>query len=152
MDSDLILHIVSHTHWDREWYMSFQKFRRRFVKLMDRLIDLLESRDDYKFFTLDGQVLVLKDYLEIRPENAGRIIRLVQEGRLLIGPWYSQPNDFMVSGEALIRNLMLGFRETKSNRITMKTRSSLRSLQENKEILKRFVFCLTRNRPEAMSK
>ncbi len=111
MDGKRILHVVSHTHWDREWYMSFQMFRRHFIKLMDSLIDLFESGSDYKYFTLDGQVLILKDYLEIRPENKARLKKLIKNGRLLIGPWYSQPNDFMVSGEALIRNLMLGYRE-----------------------------------------
>jgi len=106
-----VLHLVSHTHWDREWYMSFQRFRRRFVKLMDHLLDLFAEKKEYRHFTLDGQVLVLKDYLEIRPERREQIKQMVQAGRLLIGPWYSQPNEFMASGEALIRNLMLGYRE-----------------------------------------
>lgn len=112
MNDKWILHIVSHTHWDREWYMGFQAFRRRFVKLMDHLLRLFENESDFKYFTLDGQVLVLKDYLEIRPEKEEEIARLVKEGRLIIGPWYSQPNEFMVSGESMIRNLILGIRES----------------------------------------
>jgi len=113
MEDKWRLHIVSHTHWDREWYMSFQKYRRRFVKLMDYLLALFEEKKDYRFFTMDGQILVIKDYLEIRPEKAEKIKQLVTEGRLLIGPWYSQPNEFMAGGEAMIRNLILGIRESR---------------------------------------
>jgi len=73
------IHLVSHTHWDREWYQTFQQFRFRLVWLVDRLLDLLDG-SDFLFFTLDGQTIVLDDYLEIRPEQEGRIRRLVQAG------------------------------------------------------------------------
>ncbi len=105
------LHIVSHTHWDREWYMTFQQFRRRFVKMMDHLLDVFDKNPEFTCFTLDGQTIVLNDYLDIRPENRERIVKLVKSGKLIIGPWYTQPNEFMVSGEAMIRNLILGHRE-----------------------------------------
>jgi mannosylglycerate hydrolase len=102
------LHLVSHTHWDREWYRTFQQFRVRLVHLLDRLLDLLEDDPDYRHFTLDGQTIVLDDYLAIRPEQEARIRRLVQDGRLLIGPWYILPDEFLEGPEALIRNLLLG--------------------------------------------
>jgi mannosylglycerate hydrolase len=108
------LHLVSHTHWDREWYFTFQQYRRRLVKLMDRLLDLFERDPRYRYFTLDGQTLPVRDYLEIRPERAAELRKAVSEGRLLIGPWYTQPNEFMSSGEAMIRNLILGFREAEA--------------------------------------
>ncbi len=111
MDDNWVLNIVSHTHWDREWYLSFQRFRHRLVKLMDHLLDLLEREPRYKYFTLDGQTLAVRDYLEIRPEREPQLRQAVQDGRLLIGPWFTQPNEFMSSGEAMIRNLLLGFRE-----------------------------------------
>ena len=52
-------HILSHTHWDREWYQTFQQFRRRLVRMMDELLDFMETHPDYKYFYLDGQTIVL---------------------------------------------------------------------------------------------
>ncbi|MBE9506429.1 MAG: hypothetical protein IMY86_00130, partial [Chloroflexi bacterium] len=102
--------VVSHTHWDREWYHSFQQFRARLVEMMDALLALLEKEPRFDSFTLDGQAVLLEDYLEVRPEKRAEIQERVQEGRLLIGPWYTSPDGFLVSAEALIRNLMSGHR------------------------------------------
>lgn len=102
------IHVVSHTHWDREWYLAFQRFRFRLVELIDHLLALLEADPDYRSFMLDGQMIVLEDYLEIRPEREAQIRRYVQEGRLLIGPWYILPDEFLVSPEATVRNLLVG--------------------------------------------
>jgi alpha-mannosidase len=104
------VHIVSHTHWDREWYLTFEQFRLRLVGLVDRLLDLMESRPDFEFFHLDGQTIVLEDYLELRPEQEPRLRKLIAEGRILIGPCYDMPDEFLVSGESLVRNLALGQR------------------------------------------
>ncbi len=104
------LHVVSHTHWDREWYRTFQDFRFQMVHLLDRLLDLLEGDPDYRHFTLDGQTILLDDYLAIRPEAAPRVRRLVADGRLLVGPWYVLPDEFLEGPEALIRNLLFGRR------------------------------------------
>ncbi|SHJ86150.1 glycoside hydrolase family 38 N-terminal domain-containing protein [Paramaledivibacter caminithermalis] len=101
-------HIVSHTHWDREWYKTFEEYRVKLVRVMDDLMDLLESNKDYSSFMLDGQTIVLEDYLEIRPENRDRLSKLIQEKRIIVGPWYIQPDEFIPSGEALIRNLLIG--------------------------------------------
>lgn len=109
----LVLHIIPNTHWDREWYMSFESYRWRLVKLMDLLLDLMEEQQDYRSFTLDGQFLVVRDYLEMRPDKEPAIRKLVKDGRLLIGPWYTQPLETMVCGESLVRNLMLGIRESR---------------------------------------
>ncbi|MBC7262587.1 MAG: hypothetical protein H5T63_11325, partial [Chloroflexi bacterium] len=100
--------IVSHTHWDREWYEPFQRFRLRLVRLMDKLLHILDHDPQYRYFTLDGQTIVLEDYLQIRPERENDLRRHIQEGRLLIGPWHILPDEFLVSGEALVRNLLLG--------------------------------------------
>ncbi|MHB0997727.1 MAG: alpha-mannosidase [Armatimonadota bacterium] len=110
MPRNYTMHVVSHTHWDREWYKTFQHFRMRLVNLTDELIKLLESDPEYKVFTFDGQTIVLDDYIQIRPENEERLRKLVKEGRILIGPWYNQPDEFLVSGEGMIRNLMLGYK------------------------------------------
>ena len=61
--------VVSHTHWDREWYLPFEAFRARLVRMMDALLDLLDRDPEYKHFVLDGQTIPLDDYLEIRPER-----------------------------------------------------------------------------------
>ncbi|MGE5602245.1 MAG: alpha-mannosidase [Nitrososphaerales archaeon] len=102
--------VVSHTHWDRAWYVTFQEFRIRLVRLVDRLLDLLESRPDYRCYMLDGQMAVLEDYLEVRPQRAAEIQQLCRSGRLQVGPWYVLADEFLVSPEALIRNMMLGHR------------------------------------------
>ena len=80
--------VVSHTNWDREWYLPFEAFRARLVRMMDALLDLLDRDPEYKHFVLDGQTIPLDDYLEIRPERRADIERLVKAGRLLIGPGY----------------------------------------------------------------
>lgn len=102
------VHVVSQTHWDREWHTPFQGFRRRLVKLTDKLLDILDNDPEYKYYVFDGQTVVLEDYLEIRPENRERIERHVRSGRLHIGPWYVLADEWLVSAEALVRNLLLG--------------------------------------------
>jgi alpha-mannosidase len=100
--------LVSHTHWDRAWYVTFQEYRIRLVRLVDRLIDMLNSTPDFKVFMLDGQMSVLEDYLEVRPERAAELQAFCQSGRVLVGPWYVLADEFLVSPESLIRNLMIG--------------------------------------------
>ncbi len=100
--------IVPHTHWDREWYLSFQDFRWKLVEAIDGVIDTLEVDARFEHFMLDGQTVALEDYLEIRPERRAALASLVAEGRLAVGPWYVQPDDILPSGEALARNLERG--------------------------------------------
>ena len=100
--------VVSHTHWDRAWYWPFEHFRIRLVQTVDQLIDLLNGNPAFKSFTLDGQTIVLEDYLEVRPERRAELERLISARRLFVGPWYVLPDEFLVSSEALIRNLMIG--------------------------------------------
>ena len=102
--------IVSHTHWDREWYEPYQRFRMRLVRLMDKLLRILDNDPAYRYFMLDGQTIILEDYLQIRPEREATLRHYVQEGRLLVGPWYVLPDEFLVSGEAIVRNFLLGER------------------------------------------
>lgn len=98
------------THWDREWCKPFQEYRMWLVELIDELMDLMDSDTAYKCFHLDGQTIVLEDYLEIRPERRDRLMRFLKERRLLAGPWYNLPDEWLVSGESLIRNLLRGSR------------------------------------------
>jgi alpha-mannosidase len=103
------IHVVPHTHWDREWYRPFQSFRMRLVDCVDLVLDMMD--DDPRFaFTLDGQLATVDDYLEIRPEGEARIRAAVERGALAIGPWQILMDEFLVSGENMIRNLQLGWR------------------------------------------
>ena len=102
--------LVSHTHWDRAWYVPFQEYRIRLVRLVDRLLDLLQTNPEYRVYMLDGQMSVLEDYLEVRPQRARELQELCRAGRIQVGPWYVLADEFLVSPESLIRNLMLGHR------------------------------------------
>ena len=104
------LHVISHTHWDREWYQTFQQFRLKLVHLIDKLLDILAEDPDFKFFMIDGQTIVLDDYLLMRPEMEETLCGHIQSGRILIGPWHILPDMFLVSPEAHIRNLLQGER------------------------------------------
>src|SRR5947209_10599651 len=108
MGDQLNIILVPHTHWDREWYQTFQQFRIRLVHTIDKLLDILDRDDKFKHFMLDGQTIVLDDYLEVQPEQEERLKRYISAGRIQVGPWYLQPDEFLVSGESLIRNLQVG--------------------------------------------
>jgi alpha-mannosidase len=103
-----VVHLVPHTHWDREWYEPFQVFRMRLVDLIDELLERM-SADERLRFTLDGQAATVDDYLEIRPGAEPLIRRLIDEGRLAIGPWQILMDEFLVSGETIVRNLQFGW-------------------------------------------
>ncbi len=107
-------YLVSHTHWDREWYRTFQQFRLDLVKTIDGVLDVLEGDPAFAHFLLDGQTIVLDDYLTMRPGAAPRLARQIASGRLAVGPWYCHPDFFLVSGESIVRNLMLGLRVARS--------------------------------------
>lgn len=105
MTSDIFL--APHTHWDREWYEPFQRFRLRLVGMLDRVLEEAESDPRFQF-TLDGQMAAVDDYLEVRPENRERLQALVRSGQLAIGPWQILLDEFLCSGENIVRNLELG--------------------------------------------
>lgn len=101
------IHIVDHTHWDREWHKTYQEFRVKLITFMDNLIEVLDNNEDYESFLLDGQTSLLEDYLEVKPENKNKIKKLIENEKLLVGPWYVQPDTFIPSGESLVRNLLI---------------------------------------------
>ncbi|MFV2067723.1 MAG: alpha-mannosidase, partial [Pirellulales bacterium] len=113
-------HVIPNTHWDREWLYDFQETRMLLVEFMDRLLDIFARHDAYKTYLLDSQTIPIEDYLAIRPERRDEIVRRVREGRLLIGPWYTLPEEHLVNGESLVRNLLLGGRLAESYGGTMK--------------------------------
>ncbi|MDZ7269495.1 MAG: glycosyl hydrolase-related protein [candidate division KSB1 bacterium] len=101
-------HFISHSHWDREWYKTFETFRLDLVDMINALLDIFAQVPDYEHFTLDGQTIVLEDYAAILPQRAEELRRLVQAGKLAIGPWYVLPDEFLVAGESTVRNLLMG--------------------------------------------
>lgn len=104
--------VISHTHWDREWYLTQEVFRLKLADLLDNLLDILDAHSKYVFH-MDAQTIVLEDYFDIRPENEARCRKYIQEGRLLVGPWYVQNDFLLTSGEATVRNLLLGIKQSK---------------------------------------
>jgi hypothetical protein len=104
------VYVVPHTHWDREWYQPHELFRWRLVQMVDELIDHMERDPAFRCFNLDGQSIVIADYLELRPENEGRLRALIEAGRIVIGPWWVQPDEFLPSGESHIRSFQRGIR------------------------------------------
>lgn len=108
------IHVVSNSHWDREWDYPFEKTRLLLLDFMDELLDLLDKDPDFHSFTMDSQTLCVEDYLEFRPEERARIEKHVKSGRLIVGPWCSLPEEYIVNGESLVRNLVVGHRVAQS--------------------------------------
>ncbi len=104
------IHVVSNSHWDREWDYPFEKTRLLLLDFMDELLDLLDKDREFHSFTMDSQTLCVEDYLEFRPEERARVEKHVKSGRLIVGPWYSLPEEYLVNGESLVRNLVVGHR------------------------------------------
>jgi len=101
--------MISKTHWDREHSRPFEQFRWHLVyNVMDKLMEIYENVPEYKSFMFDGQSLGIWDYLEMRPEREADIKRYVKEGRLVVGPFFVGPDEFIPSGESLVRNLLMG--------------------------------------------
>ncbi|KAA0248509.1 MAG: hypothetical protein EDM75_13985 [Chlorobiota bacterium] len=110
-----VFHLISNTHWDREWRFPFQRNRQMLVDMIDKVIEILEGNPEYKAFHLDSQSIVITDYLEVKPHMKERFVKLVEEKRLLIGPWFILPEQFQVGGENLIRNLLIGHKICKEH-------------------------------------
>ncbi|MEO7447690.1 MAG: hypothetical protein ABI336_05395 [Humibacillus sp.] len=100
--------LIPHTHWDREWYEPFQQFRLRLVDLMDDVVTRATHEPGFRF-TMDGQMAAVEDYLEVRPEQRDHVRRLVERGQLAIGPWRVLMDEFLCSGETMLRNLETGW-------------------------------------------
>jgi hypothetical protein len=114
------LHIISHTHWDREWYMSFEQHRMRLVELMDTLIEKMENDERYKFFHLDGQTIIIDDYLEIKPKESVIIpLELSQSGGLiqftLKTSLYSEPISYEIMFTQSTDSMFAAIKQTQSN-------------------------------------
>ncbi|VDG18932.1 alpha-mannosidase [Lactobacillus plantarum] [Lactiplantibacillus mudanjiangensis] len=106
------IHIVPHMHWDREWYFSTEESQVLLVNNMDEIMDMLEQHPDYPAYVLDGQTAILEDYFAAKPENVDRVKKLVQAGRLKVGPWYTQTDEAIIGAESITRNLLYGMKDS----------------------------------------
>jgi alpha-mannosidase len=108
-------HIISHSHWDREWYLPFEKHRYYYIKLMNELILQFQKEGNaFQSFHLDGQTVLLEDYFAVHPEKREMVKQLIEEEKLYIGPWYVLQDAFLTSSEANVRNLLIGMNDAKA--------------------------------------
>ena len=107
------VYIISHSHWDREWYLPYEKHHMRLVELIDDLLELFENDKEFNSFHLDGQTIALDDYIQVRPEKRGLLEKYIKEGKLRIGPFYILQDDFLISSESNTRNMLIGMDESK---------------------------------------
>ena len=113
MDQSRKAHIISHTHWDREWYLPYEKHHVRLIELMDSLLETMEKDSEYRSFFLDGQTIIIEDYLQVRPEKKEQLEKLITDGRIIIGPWYILQDAYLTSSEANVRNMQIGHQDAK---------------------------------------
>ncbi|QED60365.1 alpha-mannosidase [Enterococcus durans] len=106
------VYIISHSHWDREWYMAYEQHHMRLVELMDDLLELFEKDPEFNSFHLDGQTIILDDYLQVRPEKRELVQQAITVGKLRIGPFYILQDDFLISSESNVRNMLIGMEES----------------------------------------
>ncbi|MBO0428733.1 alpha-mannosidase [Vagococcus fluvialis] len=107
------VYIISHSHWDREWYMPYEQHHMRLITLIDDLLEQFETNPDFNSFHLDGQTISLDDYLEVRPNKREALQKAITEGKLKIGPFYILQDDFLTSSESNTRNMLVGLEESK---------------------------------------
>jgi len=128
------MHVISNTHWDREWLYNFQETRMFLVEFMDKLLDILETEPEYGSYLMDSQVIPIEDYLEARPERREQVEKFVKADRIQIGPWYTLPEEFNVSGESLVRNLLWGHKKSRAYGGVTKTGYSPFSYGQNSQM------------------
>lgn len=106
------VNVVAHTHWDREWYFTSQRSEIYSTFVFDEILDFLNENQEFPSFLLDGQTSIINDYLKFRPEKEDLVKKLVREKRLIIGPWYTQTDTLVISGESILRNLLYGIKDS----------------------------------------
>jgi len=102
------VHVIPHTHWDREWYFNTSRSTIYLIKHIKEVLNVLENNDEFTTYILDAQTSLVEDYLEYYPEDKVRLQRLVKDERLFIGPWYTQTDQLVISQESIVRNLLYG--------------------------------------------
>lgn len=103
-----IAHVISHTHWDREWYMPYEQHHMRLVELIDTLLNVIDTDPNFKSFHMDGHTAPINDYLEVKPQNRERLMKALNDGKIKVGPWFILQDGYLTSSEANIRNMQYG--------------------------------------------
>lgn len=106
------VHIISHSHWDREWYLPYERHHMLLIELIDDVLELFETDPEFKSFYLDGQTIILNDYLEVRPQKEALLRKHIGNGKLKIGPFYILQDAFLTSSESNVRNMLMGHYES----------------------------------------
>ena len=104
--------VVPHTHWDREWFFTSDQAKVYLLKDLKDVLDHLEASGQYGSFLLDGQSSLIEDYLNWRPQERKRVEKLVKEKKLILGPWYTQTDQYLASGESIVNNLRIGMKQS----------------------------------------
>ena len=104
MKKKMTMHVITGTHWDREWRHTAEQSKLRLTDLVDSIIDILEKDPEYNSFILDGGTIVLEDYFTVRPEMKEKVKSLIERKKLFVVSWYTLPETYTVAPEALIRN------------------------------------------------
>lgn len=104
------VHIVPHTHWDKEWYFTASRSKVYLMRQVQEVMDILIKNPDYTSFLLDGQTSLIDDYLRYYPEHTEKVKELIRTKRLIIGPWYTQTDQLVISAESIVRNLYYGIK------------------------------------------
>lgn len=103
------IHVYPHTHWDYEWYFTSNESIIQLIYHMDEVMEALEN-GELETYLLDGQLSILEEYIKFIPSNFERVKNLVESGKLLIGPWYTQTDELIIDGESIVRNLFYGIK------------------------------------------
>ena len=104
------VHIIPHTHWDKEWYFTASRSKVYLMRHVQEVINLLRNNPDYPAYLLDGQTSLIEDYLTYYPQDKAVISELIRSKRLFVGPWYTQTDQLVVSAESIVRNLYYGIK------------------------------------------
>ena len=104
------VHVIPHSHWDREWYFTTSRSKVYLMKDFKDVLDTLEINNDFKYFMVDAQGSLLDDYIKWVPQDKQRIEKLVKAKKLIIGPWYTQSDQLVISGESIVRNMYYGMK------------------------------------------
>ena len=108
------IHVIPHSHWDREWYFTTSRSKVYLMKDLGDVLNTLENDPEFKYFMVDAQGSLLDDNIKWRPQDKERISKLVNDGRLVIGPWYTQTDQLVISGESIVRNMYYGMKRCES--------------------------------------
>lgn len=102
------IHLYAHTHWDREWYFTTSRSKVYLMKELADVLDTLEKEPKFTSFLIDGQASLIDEYLAWRPQDAERVKKAISDRRLMVGPWYTQCDQIIISAESVVRNMYYG--------------------------------------------